>query len=76
MLTDMDYLHETLELGVAGGFLTSAQKDKINKFLDEPEVNASSIIAANMHAAQSRTSLIFFLLGCANEYWDKKAIEV
>jgi hypothetical protein len=76
LLTDRDYLNETLQLGVAGGFLTSSQKDKINKFLDEPGVNASSVLGANLHAAKSRTSLMFFLLGCADEYWDKKTKEV
>lgn len=75
MQTDLDFLEETLVMGVAGKFITRAQQERIETFLREPGVSAHSVLAANMHAARSRTSLIFFLLGCADDYWNRKSME-
>ena len=74
MQTVMDYLEETLDMGVAGGFIGEHERMIILKYLAEPAVSAQMVVRANMHAAQSRTSLIYFLLGNANEYWDKKRV--
>ena len=75
MQTDLEFLEETLVMGVAGEFITCAQQQRIQTFLREPGVSAHGVLAANMNAARSRTSLIFFLLGCADDYWNSKAME-
>ncbi len=73
MQTDMEYLEETLRIGVAGDFIREGERTRILRYLAEPGVSAPLVLSANMHAARSRTSLIFFILGLANEYWDKQA---
>jgi|TARA_B110000483_G_C18099001_1_gene505036 hypothetical protein len=73
MQTDMEYLKDTLRMGVAGGFIDHSERQNIVKYLAEPGVCAPLVLGANMHAACSRTSLIYFILGMANAHWDKKA---
>ena len=73
MQTDMEYLEDTLRLGVAGGFIDNNERAQILSYLADPSVCAPLVLGANMHAACSRTSLIYFILAMANEHWDKKA---
>ena len=73
MQTDMEYLEDTLRMGVAGGFIDHSERENIVKYLAEPGVCAPLVLGANMHAACSRTSLICFVLGLANAHWDKKS---
>jgi hypothetical protein len=58
MQTDMEYLEDTLRMGVAGGFINHSERENIVKYLAEPGVCAPLVLGANMHAACSRTSLI------------------
>tara|TARA_B110001469_G_C9360207_1_gene188770 strand:+ start:85 stop:315 length:231 start_codon:yes stop_codon:yes gene_type:complete len=74
MQTVMDYLEEILDMGAEVGVFGEHERMIIVKYLAEPAVSVQMVVRANMHAAQLRTSLIYFPLGNTNEYWGRKRV--